>query len=254
MYPLIFWCEPAARHWSRNECVLVHTCVVQIHGMLQHIASVAIFAQMSLAKRLHGLRLYGLKPWEEAVMSEVDPTDTFVDPGKFTVAVELWWIVFEPHVDCPPQCMGAQGLKCVLLLADRERFVTMMAPLENLDDVAFLIFIEENYMCKRIAMRPTMMVMYDGDFIVNKNPPAWGSACFRLNPFLTGKEFLDMMLPKFGPSVRDWVLMQGEVKLSDNLSLLMQGIHEGYNDDDAPLYLRPPEYHMECERRRSMLR
>ena len=62
----------------------------------------------------------------------------------------------------------------------------------------------------------------------------------RLNPFMTGRDVLDMMVLQFGPSVRDWELKMGDERLELNLSLLMSGIHLGFNEFDTLLSLRPP--------------
>ena len=93
-----------------------------------------------------------------------------IDGFAFTAVVEMWQIVFEPHVNCPHQCMGAQGVKCVLLNADRERFTTMMAPLKVMNDARFLYFMEDNYMFKRISMRPAILEMHGGVLLVSRAP------------------------------------------------------------------------------------
>ncbi len=191
---------------------------------------------MIVPERMHELRLFGLKPWDDVHMKEVDEMNT--DGSAFTAAVEMWQIVFEPHDNCPQQCMGAQGVKCVLLNADRERFTTMMAPLKVMNDARFLYFIEDNYMFKRISMRPAILEMHGGEFMVGRAPGLFYRRSFHLNPFMTGQEFLDKMEGAFGPSVPGWELRHGDETLSLNLSLMMSGIHQGLDVEETPLMLR----------------
>jgi hypothetical protein len=196
----------------------------------------SFLAQMIMPKRMHELRLYGLKPWDDNIMQEVDHFST--NECAFTVAVELWWIVYHPHVDCPPACMGAEGVKCVLLPGDRDRFVTMMAPLGPLDDEGFLKVIEGNCKFKRISMRPAIMEMFEGVFHVWTGP-ATGVREFRVSPFVTGQTFLNIMVPLLGPRVhREWFLLVNDEEMNANLSLLMQGLHAGCDDDNGALVLR----------------
>jgi hypothetical protein len=191
---------------------------------------------MILPEQMYELRLYGLKPWDQMHMKEVDQMN--MDGSAFTAVVEMWQIVFEPHVNCPHQCMGAQGVKCVLLNADRERFTTMMAPLKVMNDARFLYFMEDNYMFKRISMRPAILEMHGGEFMVGRAPGLFYRRSFHLNPFMTGQMFLDMMEGQFGPTVRGWELRHGDEALSLNLSLMMSGIHQGFDNVETPLCLR----------------
>jgi hypothetical protein len=191
---------------------------------------------MIVPERMHELRLYGLKLWDDVHMKEVDQMN--MDGSAFTAAVEMWQIVFEPHDNCPHQCMGAQGVKCVLLNADRERFTTMMAPLKVMNDARFLYFIEDNYMFQRISMRPAILEMHGGEFMVGREPRLFYRRSFHLNPFMTGQMFLDMMEGQFGPQVRGWELRHGDETLSLNLSLMMSGIHQGFDNVETPLRLR----------------
>lgn len=191
---------------------------------------------MIVPERMHELRLYGLKLWDDVHMKEVDQMN--MDGSAFTAVVEMWQIVFEPHDNCPHQCMGAQGVKCVLLNADRERFTTMMAPLKVMNDARFLYFIEDNYMFKRISMRPAILEMHGGEFMVGREPGLFYRRSFHLNPFMTGQMFLDMMEGQFGPTVRGWELRHGDETLSLNLSLMMSGIHQGFDNVETPLRLR----------------
>jgi hypothetical protein len=190
---------------------------------------------MIVPEMMHELRLYGLKLWDDVHMKEVDQMN--MDGSAFTAAVEMWQIVFKPHDNCPHQCMGAQGVKCVLLNADRERFTTMMAPLKVMNDARFLYFIEDNYMFKRVSMRPAILEMQGGEFMVGREPGLFRRS-FHLNPFMTGQMFLDMMEGQYGPTVRGWELRHGDETLSLNLSLMMSGIHQGFDNVDTPLRLR----------------
>jgi hypothetical protein len=210
-------------------------------GLLLHVASVAIFAQMIMPKRMHELRLYGLTSWEDDLMCEVEQMNT-VGPA-ITAAIELWWIVFKPHVDCPATCMGAKGWKCVLLPADRELLLKKMDPVEQNHD-AFLNLIEKQYWFKRIAMRPAILEMFGGDFVMC-NKGSGSSFIFRLSPFMTGHDFWDMIVLRCGPHLRDWILELGDVELRANMSLLMQGIHDGFNDAVTPICLKPRNWYGE---------
>jgi hypothetical protein len=204
-------------------------------GKLLHVASVAILAQRIVPKkRVADMRLMGLKPWDDEHMTEVDQINT--DGSAFTIAIELWQIVFDPHMNCPPQCMGAQGLKCVLLPADRERYNQRAAPMfdRGFDDWDFLYAVECTFDCTRISKRPAILEMHDGEFMVNKMPTGLDH-CFRLNPFMTGQDFFDMMVLEFGSSVKDWELKMGDETLDLKLSLLMSGIHLGFKGVDTPL-------------------
>ncbi len=191
---------------------------------------------MIVPERVHELRLYGLKLWDDVHMKEVDEMN--MDGSAFTAVVEMWQIVFEPHDNCPHQCMGAQGVKCVLLNADRERFTTMMAPMIVMNDARFLDFIEFYYTFKQISMRPAFLAMQGGEFMVGRAPRLVHHSSFHLNPFMTGQEFLDKMEGTFGPSVPGWELRHGDETLSLNLSLMMSGIHQGFDNVETPLRLR----------------
>jgi hypothetical protein len=191
---------------------------------------------MIVPERMHELRLYGLKLWDDVHMKEVDQMS--MDGFAFTAAVEIWQIVFEPHDMCPHQCMGAQGVKCVLLNADRALYTTMMAPLMVINDARFLYLIEDNYMFKRISMRPAILEMHGGEFMVGKEPCLFYRRYFHLNPFMTGQMFLDMMEGQFGATVRGWELRHGDETLSLSLSLMMSGIHQGFDVVETPLRLR----------------
>ena len=185
---------------------------------------------------MHELRLYGLKLWDDVHMKEVDQMNA--DGSAFTAAVETWQIVFEPHDNCPQQFMGAQGVKCVLLCADRERFKSLFVPLLMMDDARFLDMTGDNYMFARISMRPAILEMQGGEFMVGIAPRLVYHRSFHLNPFMTGQEFLDKMEGAFGPSVPGWELRHGDETLSLNLSLMMSGIHQGFDNVETPLCLR----------------
>ena len=208
-------------------------------GKLLHVASVAILAQRIVPKkRVADMRLMGLKPWDDEHMTEVDQINT--DGSAFTIAIELWQIVFDPHMNCPPQCMGAQGLKCVLLPADRERYNQRAAPMfdRGFDDWDFLYAVECTFDCTRISKRPAILEMHGGEFMVGRAPGLFYRRSFHLNPFMTGQMFLDMMEGQFGPTVRGWELRHGDETLSLNLSLMMSGIHQGFDNVETPLCLR----------------
>jgi hypothetical protein len=185
---------------------------------------------------MHDLRFYGLKPWDYDHMFEVDRMST--DGTGLTVHIELWWFVFNEHANCPPQCMGAKGLKCVLFPPDRERFEQGGL----LDDRLRTMQIwEDCFTCKRVSWRPAIMEMSDSDFEVwHDHTELWHT--FRLNPFMTGQDFLDLLVAEFGPVVHDSVLMVGDEELNKKLSLLMQGIHEGFNAHVTPLVLMHNDY------------
>ena len=113
-----------------------------------------------------------------------------MDGSAFTAAVEMWQIVFKPHDNCPHQCMGAQGVKCVLLNADRERFTTMMAPLKVMNGARFLYFIEDNYMFKRMSIRPAILEMRGGEFMVGREPGRFLPPFFSLESLHDGPDVL----------------------------------------------------------------
>jgi hypothetical protein len=206
-------------------------------GKLLQVASVAISAQMMMPrKRIDEMRKMGFKPWDDAVMTEVDQMNT--DGSAHTIAVEIWQVVFWPHDNCPPQCMGAQGFKCVIVPADRDRWL-MRGSFHDMDEYEYLHNIQLIFDCERRSMRPAILEMHDGEFMVCKTPTGLQHP-FRLNPFMTGRDFFDMMVLQFGPSVRDWELKMGDERLILNLSLLMSGIHLGFNAVDTPLSLRRP--------------
>jgi hypothetical protein len=217
---------------SRPGVTLCRCILFKTHNtLLPHVTSVAILAQMIVPQRMHDLRMYGLKPWDDDHMLEVDRMST--DGTKCTVAIELWWIVFNEHEKCPPQCMGTAGVKCVLFLPD---FETFLEEGPGGDTLTPLKMCEDCFMFKRRAVRPAIMEMSAGNFMV-WNDLVGLSHTFRLNPFMMGHELIAMLVNRFGLQTRDWVLMVGEDELIENLSLLMQGIHEGHTQEAAPLSL-----------------
>ncbi len=114
----------------------------------------------------------------------------------------------------------------------------MMAPLKVMNGARFLYFIEDNYMFKRMSIRPAILEMHGGEFMVGREPGLFYRRSFHLNPFMTGQMFLDMMEGQFGPTVRGWELRHGDETLSLNLSLMMSGIHQGFDNVETPLRLR----------------
>jgi hypothetical protein len=207
-------------------------------GKLLQVASVVISAQMMMPKkRLDEMRKMGLKPWDDAHMTEVVQMNT--DGSAHTVEVQLWQVVFWPHDNCPPQCMGAQGFKCVILPADRDRWLRRGNPTGPLDYYHYEYNIKCIFDCEVKSKRTAILEMHGGDFMVCKTPTG-SQYPFRLNPFMTGQEFFDMMVLQFGSDVRDWEFKMGDEHVMLKLSLLMSGIHFGLNEVDKPLTLRRP--------------
>jgi hypothetical protein len=180
-------------------------------GKLLQVASVAISAQMMMPReKIHDMRRMGFKLWDDAVMTEVDQMNT--DGSAHTIAVELWQVVFGPHVTCPPQCMGAQDFKCVIVPADRDRWLIRASFSSVWDNYEFLHNNQLKFDCERRSKRPAILEMHDGEFMVCKTPTGLQHP-FRLNAFMTGRDFFDMMVLQFGPSVLDWELRMGDERL-----------------------------------------
>jgi hypothetical protein len=211
-------------------------------GKLLQDASVAISAQMDMSQEdIHENRVFGFKLWDDAIMTEVDRLNTH--GSAHTIVVEVWQVVFGPHLNCPPQCMGAQGLKCVVVPADRARWLASASVVNGgrrvWNNADYLNKIRLYFDCERISWRPAILEMHDGEFMVCTTPTGLQHS-FRLNPFMTGRNFFDMMVLHFGISERDWELKMGEELVMLDLSLLMSGIHLGFNAVDTPLSLKRP--------------
>lgn len=167
-------------------------------------------------------------------MREVNHMNT--NETGFTGAVELWWIVFQPHEDCPPACRGATQWKFVLVAVDRERFARVT--LDQWNNVTFLHLLEDMLEFRRLACRPAILEMPDGVFRVWTSEAGACSVQCRVSPFLSGQEFWDWLMLELGEEFRDFVLMLGDVELSLTMSLLTQGIHAGFNEDVGRLWVR----------------